>query len=140
MNNIGQSIKEHRLEAGKTLLNVQQQTGISNQNLSRWENGKAIPGVDFCIKLAKFYDVSLDELVGLTDYDSTPKNKAITEQPTKSLSTFENDFQDILDDNNFIQTAKLFKAAKPELRAIAFGYLVGLFQSNGVNTKSILGY
>ena len=49
MQNFGTVLKDHRLELGYTLQYVQEKTGISNQNLSRWENDKAIPGIDFCI-------------------------------------------------------------------------------------------
>lgn len=64
MKNIGAILKEHRIVSGKTLKDVEEATGISNQNLSRWENGKVIPNIEFCIKLADFYGISLDELVG----------------------------------------------------------------------------
>ena len=134
---IKDAIKEQRIEAGMTLQYVQNHTGISNQNLSRWENGQAVPGVDFCIKLAKFYGCTLDELVGLSDY--TPTNNApIPAQQKKSLSTFDNEFKEILTDNNFIQIAKLFKAISPELRALTLGYLIGLLQNQGINTQQIL--
>ena len=64
MKNYGEILKEHRLESGKTLLQVEKETGISNQNLSRWENGKVLPNIDFCVQLADYYGISLDELVG----------------------------------------------------------------------------
>lgn len=64
MKNYGEILKEHRLESGKTLLQVEKDTGISNQNLSRWENGKVLPNIDFCVQLADYYGISLDELVG----------------------------------------------------------------------------
>ena len=36
----------------------------SHQNVSRWESGKILPSINFCVKLADLYGVSLDELVG----------------------------------------------------------------------------
>ena len=38
--------------------------GTSHQNINRWEKGEVIPNIDFCVKLADFYGISLDELVG----------------------------------------------------------------------------
>lgn len=64
MENFGDQLKEIRISLHKTLLDVEKATGISNQNLSRWENNKVIPSIDFCIKLADYYGVTLDELVG----------------------------------------------------------------------------
>lgn len=41
-------------------------TGISQVNLSRWESGTAIPSIVNCVKLADFYGISLDDLIGRT--------------------------------------------------------------------------
>ncbi len=65
--NYGEYLKEHRVAAGKTLLEVERDTGISNANLSRWESGKVIPSIAFCERLADYYGISLDELVGRND-------------------------------------------------------------------------
>ena len=61
---IGEELKSHRMANNLSLLELEKKTGISNQNLSRWERNLVIPSVDFCIKLADFYGISLDELVG----------------------------------------------------------------------------
>lgn len=60
----GKALKYQRELNGKTLLDIERATGISNQNLSRWEQGKVLPNIDFCVKLADFYGISLDELIG----------------------------------------------------------------------------
>jgi transcriptional regulator with XRE-family HTH domain len=62
--NYGEALKEIRILQGKTLLQVEKDTGINNANLSRWESGKVLPNIDFCVKLANYYCVTLDELVG----------------------------------------------------------------------------
>lgn len=62
--NSGEILKEYRIERGKTLLEVERETGISNENLSRWERGKSVPSLDFCIKLADYYEITIDELIG----------------------------------------------------------------------------
>ncbi|MCC0646417.1 helix-turn-helix transcriptional regulator [Clostridioides sp. ZZV14-6009] len=36
---------------------------ISRQSVAKWENGESTPDIDSCIKLAKLYDVKLDDLV-----------------------------------------------------------------------------
>lgn len=62
--NFAESLKEIRIDKSKTLLDVEKDTGINHANLSRWENGKVLPSIEFCLILAEYYDVSLDELVG----------------------------------------------------------------------------
>ena len=62
--NYGESLKQNRLSRNKTLLELEKETGISNANLSRWKTNKNLPNIDFCVKLANYYNISLDELVG----------------------------------------------------------------------------
>ena len=40
---------------------------VSRQAVSKWERGEASPDTDNLIELAKIYDISLDELVGLSE-------------------------------------------------------------------------
>ncbi len=43
----------------------------TQQQISKWETGTQMMGVDKYIKLAQFYNVSLDYLLGIID---TPRN------------------------------------------------------------------
>ena len=45
-------------------VDVREKIGISNQNLSKWENGDAEPCIEDSIKLADLYGITLDELFG----------------------------------------------------------------------------
>ena len=63
----GDYLKQNRLVKGKSLLQVEKETGISNQNISRWERNEVLPNIDFCVKLAKCYGVTLEELIGLDE-------------------------------------------------------------------------
>ncbi|MBE7077671.1 MAG: helix-turn-helix transcriptional regulator [Clostridiales bacterium] len=40
---------------------------MSNQNISRWERNEVLPNIDFCVKLARCYGVTLEELIGLNE-------------------------------------------------------------------------
>lgn len=42
---------------------VAEEVGVSRQAYAKWESGETTPDVTACMELAKFYDVSLDELV-----------------------------------------------------------------------------
>lgn len=64
MKNYGEELKYHRLLHGKSLREVEKDIGISAANLSRWEMGKVLPNIDFCVKLADYYGISLDDLIG----------------------------------------------------------------------------
>ncbi len=64
MNNYGEAIKYQRELAGISILQLSKKIGTSHQNISRWERGEVLPSIDFCVKLADFYGISLDELIG----------------------------------------------------------------------------
>lgn len=64
MANYGEELKFHRTKRNKTLLQVEHDTGISNSNLSRWECGKVTPSIEYCVILADYYGITLDELIG----------------------------------------------------------------------------
>lgn len=69
MLNFGEELKFQRIKRNKTLKEVEKDTGISNSNLSRWECGKVLPNINFCVTLADYYGISLDELIG-RDFES----------------------------------------------------------------------
>ena len=74
MLNYGEALRELREERGLSQAELAKQIGTSHQNIGRWESNKVLPSIDFCVKLADFYGISLDELVG-RDYIPTSKGK-----------------------------------------------------------------
>lgn len=62
--NYGEYLKYQREQAGLSQLQLAQRIGTSHQNISRWESGEVLPNIDYCVKLADFYGITLDELVG----------------------------------------------------------------------------
>ena len=60
----GKIFKEFRQEKGLSQRELAAATGISQQAISCWEQNKRTPNMDDCIKLADFYGITLDELVG----------------------------------------------------------------------------
>ncbi|MFT8392679.1 MAG: helix-turn-helix transcriptional regulator [Liquorilactobacillus ghanensis] len=58
--NVKQLRDEHRIsqvDLGKFI-------GVSDGTISKLENGRNYPSMELAIKLADFFDVSLDELIG----------------------------------------------------------------------------
>jgi transcriptional regulator with XRE-family HTH domain len=64
MNKIGETLKYYRENAGLSQKQLERATGITQQKLSYYEAEKHAPSINDCIKLADFYGISLDELVG----------------------------------------------------------------------------
>ncbi len=61
---IGQSLKYWRENAGLTQMELSQKTGLNQSTISRWEKEIQNPAIEYCIILAEFYGISIDELVG----------------------------------------------------------------------------
>ena len=64
MINYGEALKYQREINGFTQSGLANATGISQQKISYYESGKHSPPIEDCIKLADFYGITLDELVG----------------------------------------------------------------------------
>lgn len=61
---IGEELKYQRTLRGLSQNALAKATGLPQQKISYYESGKHSPPIEFCIQLADFYGVSLDELVG----------------------------------------------------------------------------
>ncbi len=64
MLNYGEALRYQREQKGISQLDLSNQIGTSHQNINRWERGIVLPNIDFCVKLADFYGITLDELIG----------------------------------------------------------------------------
>jgi len=67
MNNLGNRIKELRIENGLTQPQLAEKVGVSKAVISFWENGINEPKASYVVKLAKCFNVSTDFLLGLND-------------------------------------------------------------------------
>ena len=60
---IGNRLKNARVEMGLTQEQVAEEIGVSRQTVYNWENSKCYPDIVNVIKLSDLYSVSLDELL-----------------------------------------------------------------------------
>ncbi len=61
---IGDDIKAHRKRMRYTHEELAHALGISRQTLMNWEKGASVPSLEDAAKLAKVFDITLDDLVG----------------------------------------------------------------------------
>lgn len=64
MKSIGEELKYQREANGYSQSEIAKAIGVSQQKISYYESGKHSAPIEFCIKLADFYKITLDELVG----------------------------------------------------------------------------
>lgn len=134
--NYAESLKEHRQSRNLSLMDIEKATGISNGSISRWENGQVIPGINFCIQLAQFYGISLDELVGLNDSPTHTNSPPVQTHHSTEISP---EISQLASDKDFINAAKLYLALDEIKRIQIVSYITGIAQGAGLNIKKILG-
>ncbi len=62
---VGANIKKLRLQHGMTQKNLADILFVSSQAVSRWENGDVEPSIGTIRELAKVFDVTADEILGI---------------------------------------------------------------------------
>lgn len=67
------NLKLLRKNKGYTQIAVQMKTGIEQALLSKFENGERVPPTETLIRLADFYDVSIDYILCRTDNPNLQK-------------------------------------------------------------------
>ena len=60
-------LRELRKARGYTQVSVQMQTGIEQALLSKYESGERIPPTESLVRLAEFYNVSVDYILCRTN-------------------------------------------------------------------------
>lgn len=68
MNKFAERLKELRLENKLTQSDLAKDIGVTQAAIARWEAKLQIPNIEVAIKVATFFDVSTDYLLGLSDY------------------------------------------------------------------------
>ena len=67
------NLKRLRTSKGYTQITLQMKTGIEQSLLSKYETGERIPPTETLIRLADFYDVSIDYILFRTDNPQSHK-------------------------------------------------------------------
>ena len=62
---IGEKLKELRHKNGVTQDQLAEVLGVSSQSVSRWELGICYPDLELLPVIANYFDITLDDLVGM---------------------------------------------------------------------------
>lgn len=66
-------IKELRIEAGLTQLAIANEFSVCKTTVTRWESGKNEPSLNMLMRIANFFQVSVDELIGYEFFEDERK-------------------------------------------------------------------
>lgn len=71
--NIGENLKYLRIQHGKTQKDIANELGVATNTYTQYETNYRQPDIETLVKLADYYLVSLDILVGRIKIKSTEK-------------------------------------------------------------------
>lgn len=60
-------LKTERIKKGLSQMALAKILGISQQTIGSWETGRTSPDLETLVKIAKFFNVSTDYLLGISD-------------------------------------------------------------------------
>jgi transcriptional regulator with XRE-family HTH domain len=136
METIGTHLKELRLKKGYSLMHIEDNTGISNSNLSQIENGKiSKPSPDTLSKLSKIYEVPFNDLMQIAGHPTPEASDLVnriegeikrTREISKPIKSFAEDAKKIDIINSLFKD--LEKNSK--LKSILFLHRYDLFGLN----------
>ncbi len=77
---IGQNLKNFRKARKLTQEEVAKHLGISFQSISKWERNDGYPDITMLPVLARYYGVTIDDLIGMNEIESAKALEAINRQ------------------------------------------------------------
>jgi len=77
---IGQNLKNFRKARNLTQEEVAKHLGISFQSISKWERNDGYPDITMLPALARYYGVTIDELIGMNEIESAKALEEINRQ------------------------------------------------------------
>jgi transcriptional regulator with XRE-family HTH domain len=82
---VGVVIRRHRLAAGMTQKELAAEIEMTDRTVSSWETGKMIPSREALLKLAKIFQIGLDDF-NLTEEESAQIDVIVEDTPSPDLA------------------------------------------------------
>lgn len=109
---------------------VAQIIGVSKQAYGHYEREERELGYDMLCKLADYYNVSVDYLIG---HDSSP----LAERPMSAIAeNFIREYGELFSDETFQSYAQLYKLMDARQRIFVLGMIVGWLKEQGITIKN----
>lgn len=64
---LNDQIKKLRQATGISQIDLASALGVTKQSISNWENDNIMPSIEMLIKISKYFNVSTDYLLGLSE-------------------------------------------------------------------------
>ena len=121
---------------GDNAHSLEKKACLPKSSIAGWKNDKYKPSTDAIIKLARYFNISANYLLCLSNEPTPLKTADIMERPAYALST---ELAELLQDKRFVNSAKLYKAMTDEYKQEICSYILGIAVGLGLNVQQILG-
>ena len=123
-------LKELRIANNVSQTEIANLLDVTRQAYSRYELGQRELGYDMLCKLADYYNVSVDYLIG---HDSSP----LVERPMSAVAeNFIREYGELFSDETFQSYVRLYKLMDARQRIFALGMIVGWLKEQGITIKN----
>ena len=78
--NLNENIRRLRIQYGVNQVEFAKKMNVTKQCVSNWENDNVLPSIEMLVKMAEFFSVSTDYLLGRTAEDSIDTEGLTEEQ------------------------------------------------------------
>ncbi len=125
------NLKMLRKSDGLTQSQVAQALNIGTQAYSYYERGDREPPLELLCKMADYFNVSVDYLIG-------HESKAVMDRPDSAIAeNFIREFGELFSDDTFQSYAKLYKLMDARQRIFVLGMIVGWLKEQGITVKNL---
>lgn len=135
---------KEKKEQGISARSILNELELSPTALSEWNRGKSHPTVETIIKLAKYFNVSTDYLLCLTDEPNTLSmnentSTELIKRPKYAVSDkFIEDYMNLLNDKHFSNIAKVYNEFEDAYKIQIYTYIITLAAQAGLNVAKIV--
>ncbi len=129
--NLAENLKKYRQEKGNTQDELAEFLNMSKQSVSKWERDEGFPDITLLPKIAAYYDVTVDDLLGCGEIE---KQRRLTE--------FEEQLQQLVNQNRMTDYLILCRTMQKEYpnEKRVLDYLMSAlgFEDRGKNATEII--
>lgn len=130
----------HQLEVAVELPNASVQGWVKGKKRSDGSMREISPAADSIAKCARYFNVSSDYLLGLTDERRPLECRDVgqVDSPAASVPSVFGDMPELLSEERFVNTAKIYHELPDELRERAYMLIYGMALGIGLNVEKII--
>ncbi|MCM1437745.1 MAG: helix-turn-helix domain-containing protein [Roseburia sp.] len=108
----------------------ERQLGFAQGTIANWRNGRNKLSSDAVIKIANYFNISADYLLGLTDELMPVKKVSLDELPTA--------IAEVSQDKEFVNSVKLYNAMNDMNKQQVNTFILGVATGSGLDIKKII--